>query len=82
MRRAGIGGIIAFYSLIHVRRRELTTVLSGFYRVLRPRGRALMSVHEGVGEEEVDAFLGVPVPFAATLFTLDQLVGGEAGCWL
>jgi hypothetical protein len=26
-----------------------------------------MSVAERVGEEEVDAFLGVPVPFAATL---------------
>ncbi len=71
------GGIVAFYSLIHLRRDELVAVLADFRRVLRPGGRVLFSAHEGEDELERDAFLDEPVPFAATLFALDELVGAS-----
>ena len=69
-----VGGVIAFYSLIHVRRSELESALGEFARVLRPGGHLLLSAHEGQGELEVSEFLGEPVPFIATLFELDELV--------
>ncbi len=75
------GGLVAFYSLIHVRRTELADTLAEFRRVLRPGGRVLFSAHEGRGEVVLDRFLDQAVPFVATLFALDELVdaGTAAG---
>jgi uncharacterized protein len=70
-----VSGLLAFYSVIHVRRTELDTVLLEFARVLQPGGRLLFSAHEGRGEIERDDFLEEPVPVVATLFELDELVG-------
>ncbi len=70
-----VGGILAFYSLIHLRRSELEPVLRDFHRVLRRGGHVLFSAHEGEDELERDEFLEQPVPVAATLFRLDELVG-------
>lgn len=69
-----LGGLVAFYSIIHVRRPHLREVLGEFNRVVRPGGRILIAVHEGDGEAERDRFLEEPVPFVATLFKLDELV--------
>lgn len=69
-----VGGLVAFYSLIHIPRTEAGAVLREFARVLRPGGRMLLSVHEGDGRIELGEFLGEPVPFIATLFHLDELV--------
>jgi SAM-dependent methyltransferase len=69
-----VGGVIAFYSLIHVRRSELESALGELARVLRPGGHLLFSAHEGQGELEMSEFLGQPVPFVATFFELDELV--------
>jgi len=77
-----IGGIVAFYSLIHVRRPELVGALGEIRRVLRPGGRTLFSAHEGTGDVVVEEFLGRPSPFAATLFTLDELVAAATGAGL
>jgi SAM-dependent methyltransferase len=74
-----VGGIVAFYSVIHLRRVELGRALVEFHRVLRPGGRVLFSAHEGEGDVELDRFLDEPVPLTATFFALDELVGaGEA----
>jgi ubiquinone/menaquinone biosynthesis C-methylase UbiE len=69
-----IGGLVALYSLIHVRRAELGPALVEVRRVLRPGGGAVFSAHEGSGETAVEEFLGRPAPVAATMFSLDELV--------
>jgi SAM-dependent methyltransferase len=71
---AAVGGLLAFYSLIHVPRPEVPAAFAGLARVLRPGGRLLLSAHEGEDEYVVDEFLGEPVSFIATLFRLDELV--------
>jgi SAM-dependent methyltransferase len=68
-----LGGVVAFYSLIHLPREELHVALAEIRRVLRPGGRVLLAVHEGRGQIEQHEFLGEEVPFAATLFSLDEL---------
>jgi SAM-dependent methyltransferase len=69
----GIGGIVAFYSLIHIRRQEVRTVLEEFGRVLGPQGKLLLAVHGGTGELSNDDFLGHHVRFEATLFEKSEL---------
>jgi len=72
-----LGGLVAFYSIIHVQRPELRVVLSEFRRVVRPGGRVLIAVHEGRGVVEHNRFLEVPVPSIATLYELDELVAAS-----
>jgi len=80
LRQGTVGGVLAFYSIIHVQRPELIGVLEEFRRVLRPGGRVLLSAHEGKGDVAIASFLDHDVPLAATLFGLDELVeAGEAG---
>ena len=69
-----LGGLLAFYSVIHLQRTELDAALREFGRVLRSGGRVLFSAHEGQGGVELDTFLEEPVPFTATFFELDDLV--------
>jgi SAM-dependent methyltransferase len=82
LRDAACGGLLAFYSVIHVRRGELSGVLGEFRRVLAPGGRLLLSAHEGDGEAAQDEFLGLRTPFAATLFQLDELVAATTAAGL
>lgn len=79
---ATVGGIVAFYSLIHLRRPELGPALAGLARVLRPGGGLLVAVHEGAGELAGDEFLGERVPFAASLFSLDELAAAVTAAGL
>jgi len=79
-----ISGIAAFYSIIHIPRAEVPLVLDEFRRVLVSNGRVLMAVHGGTGLLHRDEFLGQPVPFEATLFSLGEIVSlvEHAGFWV
>jgi SAM-dependent methyltransferase len=70
---ATFGGVVAFYSLIHLPLEELPLAMAEIYRVLRSGGRALLSAHEGEGVFEQQGFLGEAVPFVATLLGLEDL---------
>jgi SAM-dependent methyltransferase len=67
------GGLVAFYSVIHLPRPEVGLALREFHRVLRPGGRLLLAAHEGSGVVERDRFLDHDVAFVATMFELDEL---------
>jgi SAM-dependent methyltransferase len=79
-----VAGVAAFYSLIHIPRDEVLTVLAELHRVLVPGGRLLIAVHGGLGTFHRDDFLGHAVPFEATLFALGELVSfvESAGLWV
>lgn len=86
LRRAtsSVSGIAAFYSIIHIPRAEVPLVLDEFRRVLVSNGRLLVAVHGGTGVLQRDEFLGQPVPFEATLFSLGEIVAlvEHAGFWV
>ena len=42
-----VGGVLAFYSIIHVPDREIPTVFTHFRRVLRPGGVVMLGFHVG-----------------------------------
>ncbi|XVS67305.1 class I SAM-dependent methyltransferase [Actinosynnema sp. CA-299493] len=44
---ASVGGVLAFYSIIHVPDAEVPTALAHFHRVLRPGGVAMLGFHVG-----------------------------------
>jgi len=74
------GGIAAFYSLIHVQRENVVSVLRELRRVLRPDGRLLLSFHIGNEVVRLDEWWGKPVSLDFVFFSLDEMVGymGEA----
>jgi ubiquinone/menaquinone biosynthesis C-methylase UbiE len=74
MSDGSLAALAAFYSLIHIPREEVPSVLDEFRRVLMPSGRLLLAVHGGTGTVTSSEFLGERVPFAATLFDKDELV--------
>ena len=68
-----LGGIVAFYSIIHLQRHQLEGAFSGMLRVLVPGGSVLASFHRGTGEHHQDGSLGKPVEFDCTLFEPDEV---------
>lgn len=66
-------GVVAFYSLIHICRKSAIYALQEMYRVLRPKGYLLLSVHGGDGEIHADEFLGISVSMDATLFQPNEI---------
>ncbi len=69
-----VGGIAAFYSVIHIPRQDVPAVLLEFRRVLVLSGRLLVAVHGGSGTITTQNFMGKHAPFEATLFDKDELV--------
>lgn len=49
-----LGGIVAWYSLIHLRPKELPQVLAGFARALTPGGHLLVGFFDGASGEPFD----------------------------
>lgn len=72
-RPAALGGITAFYSLIHLHRPELSDAVGGLRRALRDGAPLLVAVHAGVGGLHTEEFLGEPVDLDVTLISRDEL---------
>ena len=70
-----LGGIVAFYSLIHLPRGSVPAALAGMRRALRADGPLLIAVHVGEGENRATDWFGHHVSVAATLFQRDELTG-------
>jgi SAM-dependent methyltransferase len=71
---SSVGGIAAFYSVIHIPRKDVPAVLLEFRRVLILSGRLLVAVHGGSGTITTQDFMGKQAPFEATMFEKDELV--------
>jgi SAM-dependent methyltransferase len=76
---AGLAGLVAFYSIIHIPREGVPGVLREFRRAIRSGGELVISVHAGTGWVRRDEFLGRAVPFEATFFERDELVSMVEG---
>ena len=72
---ASLGGIVAFYSVIHLPRAELPLAFAEFRRVLAPGGLALVAMHGGEGETGAEDWFGHAVSVRATLVEPDELAG-------
>ena len=61
LRDASLGGIVAFYAIVSISEKLLPTVFGEMWRVLKPRGRLLLSFH--IRDETVrpGELLGQPV---------------------
>jgi SAM-dependent methyltransferase len=75
------GGIVAFYSLIHLPPRAVPRALAEFHRALRPGGRLLLAFHVGDETRHLDEWWGRPVDLDFHFFAPDDLARrlAEAG---
>lgn len=67
------GGIVSFYSLIHVPRADLGPVLRGLKRVLRPGGVLLIAFHSGDDIIHLDEWWEHPVSLDTYFFWADEM---------
>lgn len=68
------GGIVAFYSIIHIPRDEVVAVLREFMRVLRPGGALLLAFHIGQDIVHLDAWWDQAVALDFVFFPPDEMV--------
>lgn len=69
-----LGGVLAFYSLIHFDWPEVESALKEMARVLRPGGGLLLGFHVGNKVERVNELWGIAVNLDARFFLTEQLV--------
>jgi len=67
------GGIAAFYSIIHIPREEVISVLGEFRRVLRPNGLLLLSFHQGQESIHLDEWWGKKVSLDFHFFERSEM---------
>ena len=71
--RGGMAGIVAFYSIIHLRPEEVRPALQGLRRVLQANGSLLLAVHLGDSVVHLDSWFGEDVSLDFTFFQADTL---------
>jgi SAM-dependent methyltransferase len=77
-----VGGIVAFYSVIHVPRDCHPALFAAWRRVLRPGGYLLLSFHLGESDRHVDDLWGIPVSLDFLFFTAEEIVRAIDGAGL
>jgi SAM-dependent methyltransferase len=77
-----LAGIIAFYSVIHLRRQQIRAALAEFGRALVPGGVLLIAMHGGSGEAGSAQAFGHPVEFRATLVSMAEISAAAAAAGL
>jgi SAM-dependent methyltransferase len=76
-----LGGIAAFYSIIHIPRKQVVNALSEMGRVLRQGGCLLVTFHLGAEDSHHEELFARPVSLDVALFTTAEMTGylREAG---
>ena len=67
------GGIVAFYSIIHLSRSEIAAALAEMKRVLRPGGLLLLAFHVGDETLHLDEWWGQPVSVDFHFFRPEEM---------
>ncbi|MFQ5604116.1 MAG: class I SAM-dependent methyltransferase [bacterium] len=67
-------GIVAFYSLIHISPDRVQGALTEMKRVLKPRGRLLLSFHIGEASLHLDELWGHKVAMDFYFFTIKEML--------
>jgi ubiquinone/menaquinone biosynthesis C-methylase UbiE len=70
-----IYAMAAFYSIIHIPRRQVVNVLAEMRRVLQPGGLLLLTFHLGSEDSHHEEMLGLAVNFDIALFTTGEMSG-------
>ena len=70
-----LGGVFAWYSIIHSPPADLPRIFAEFFRVLAPGGHALLSFHVGEGHRHLSHAYGHNVSMDAHLFTAEIIAG-------
>ncbi len=68
-----LGGIVAFYAIVHFSPAQVGTALRECWRALRPGGSLLLAFHVGDGVRHVAEFLGQPVSLDFVFFQPDEV---------
>jgi len=68
-----LGGIVAFYSLIHIPREMMAAALRELKRVLRPRGLLVLAFHLGHETIHLDEWWGKRVSIDFMFFARDEM---------
>jgi SAM-dependent methyltransferase len=75
LRSGKLGGVAAFYSIIHIPRSKVVEVLAEARRVLRPGGVFLFTFHLGSEDSHHEELFGRPVSLDIAMFTADEMCG-------
>ena len=70
---SSLGGIAAFYSLVHIPRKFMVQALTEFKRVLRPDGTLLVTHHIGSGLVHREEWFGKPVSLDFLFFEIEEM---------
>jgi ubiquinone/menaquinone biosynthesis C-methylase UbiE len=70
-RDASIGGVVAFYAIVHFTQEQVGTAFREVFRVLQPGGLFLLTYHIGDETMHIDEFLGKRVDVDFMFFNTD-----------